>query len=392
MKFTEEHEALRKSVIGLIEEEINPHVEEWEREGVFPAKEVFKKFGEQGFLGITKPTQYGGMGLDFSYSVVMAEAIAKIECGGVPLASVFRPTCVHQPSQAFGSDFLKENYLAPAISGDMVGCLGVSESGGGSDVAAVKTTAVKDGDDYVINGEKMWITNGTQADFMCMLAVTSEGKPHQNKSLIVVPMDAKGITIARKLDKMGMRSSDTAQIFFEDVRVPRNHLIGQAEGMGFMQQMSQFQDERIWGAANMVASLDEALKVTIEYTKDRKTFGQPLINNQYVHFKLAELSTELEALRSLTYRAADLKIQNDNPFDMEVVRLASMAKLKGGRLGRELADWCLQFHGGMGYMMDTRINRVYRDVRLASIGGGADEIMLGIICKLEGTLPKKSKE
>ena len=146
----------------------------------------------------------------------------------------------------------------------------------GSDVAAVKTTAVKDGDDYVINGEKMWITNGTQADFMCMLAVTSEGKPHQNKSLIVVPMDAKGITIARKLDKMGMRSSDTAQIFFEDVRVPRNHLIGQAEGMGFMQQMSQFQDERIWGAANMVASLDEALKVTIEYTKDRKTFGQPL--------------------------------------------------------------------------------------------------------------------
>jgi len=392
MKFTEEHEALRKSVIGLIEEEINPHVEEWEREGIFPAKEVFKKFGEQGFLGVNKPTEYGGMGLDFSYSVVMAEAVAKIQCGGVPLALGVQTDMCTPAIASFGSDYLKQNYLAPAISGDMVGCIGVSESGGGSDVAALKTTAVKDGDDYVINGEKMWITNGTQADFMCMLANTSEGKPHQNKSLIVVPMDAKGITIARKLDKMGMRSSDTAQIFFEDVRVPRTHLIGQVEGMGFMQQMSQFQDERIWGAANMVASLDEALKVTVEYVKDRKTFGQPLINNQYIHFKLAELSTELEALRSLTYRAADMKIQNDNPFDMEVVRLASMAKLKGGRLGRELADWCLQFHGGMGYMMDTRINRVYRDVRLASIGGGADEIMLGIICKLEGTLPKKSKD
>ena len=392
MKFTEEHEALRKSVIGLIEEEINPYVEEWEREGMFPAKEVFKKFGEQGFLGVNKPEEYGGMGLDFSYSVVMAEAVAKIQCGGVPLALGVQTDMCTPAIASFGSDYLKQNYLAPAISGDMVGCIGVSESGGGSDVAALKTTAVKDGDDYVINGEKMWITNGTQADFMCMLANTSEGKPHQNKSLIVVPMDAKGITIARKLDKMGMRSSDTAQIFFEDVRVPRTHLIGQVEGMGFMQQMSQFQDERIWGAANMVASLDEALKVTIDYVKDRKTFGQPLINNQYVHFKLAELSTELEALRSLTYRAAEMKIQNDNPFDMEVVRLASMAKLKGGRLGRELADWCLQFHGGMGYMMDTRINRVYRDVRLASIGGGADEIMLGIICKLEGTLPKKSKD
>lgn len=392
MKFTEEHEALRKSVIGLIEEEINPYVEEWEREGMFPAKEVFKKFGEQGFLGVNKPEEYGGMGLDFSYSVVMAEAVAKIQCGGVPLALGVQTDMCTPAIASFGSDYLKRNYLAPAISGDMVGCIGVSESGGGSDVAALKTTAVKDGDDYVINGEKMWITNGTQADFMCMLANTSEGKPHQNKSLIVVPMDTKGITIARKLDKMGMRSSDTAQIFFEDVRVPRTHLIGQVEGMGFMQQMSQFQDERIWGAANMVASLDEALRVTVEYVKERKTFGQPLINNQYIHFKLAELSTELEALRSLTYRAAELKIQNDNPFDMEVVRLASMAKLKGGRLGRELADWCLQFHGGMGYMMDTRINRVYRDVRLASIGGGADEIMLGIICKLEGTLPKKSKE
>ncbi len=391
LKFTEEHQMLRKSIESFVSKEINPNVDAWEREGIFPAHELFKKMGDQGFLGITKPTEYGGMGLDLSYAIAMAEAVGTVHCGAVPMAiGVQTDMCTPALAQ-FGSDFLKRNYLAPAISGEMVGCIGVSESGGGSDVAALKTTARHDGDDYVINGEKMWITNGTQADWMCMLANTSEGKPHRNKSLIIVPMDAKGVTVARKLDKMGMRSSDTAQIFFEDVRVPRSHLIGEVEGMGFMQQMSQFQDERIWGAANMASSLEQVIELTKDYTRNRKTFGQPLIDNQYIHFKLAELSTEIEALRSLTYRAAGLHIERNNPFDMDVVRLASMAKLKAGRVGRQVVDTCLQFHGGMGYMHETRINRAYRDVRLVSIGGGADEIMLGIICKLEGTLPKPKK-
>jgi citronellyl-CoA dehydrogenase len=226
-----------------------------------------------------------------------------------------------------------------------------------------------------------------------MLANTSEGKPHQNKSLILVPKReggklVKGIELARKLDKMGMRSSDTAQIFFDGVRVPQRYLIGEVEGMGFYQQMAQFQDERIWGAANMVSFLVQALNITKEYTRERKTFGSPIIDNQYVHFKLAELSTEIEATRALTYRAADLHMERNDPFDLEVARLASMAKLKAGRVGREVLDWCVQFHGGMGYMRDILINRMYRDVRLASIGAGADEIMLGIICKTEGTLPK----
>ncbi len=391
LKFTEEHQMLRKSIESFVQKEINPHADQWEREGHFPAHELFKKLGDQGFLGITKPEDAGGMGLDLSYGLVMAEALGQAHSGGVALAIGVQTDMCTPALAKFGSDFLKRNYLAPAIKGDMVGCIGVSESGGGSDVAALKTTARKDGDDYIINGEKMWITNGTQADWMCMLANTSDGKPHQNKSLIIVPMKTKGVTIARKLDKMGMRASDTAQIFFEDVRIPRSHLVGEVEGMGFYQQMAQFQDERIWGAANMASFLDLALKTTQDYTRQRHTFGKPLIENQWIHFKLAELSTEIEAIRSLGYRAAALHIERNDPFDMEVARLASMAKLKAGRVGRQVLDWCVQFHGGMGYMQETLINRMYRDVRLASIGAGADEIMLGIICKVEGTLPKRKK-
>jgi citronellyl-CoA dehydrogenase len=266
-----------------------------------------------------------------------------------------------------------------------VGCIGVSETGAGSDVASLKTTARKDGDDYIIKGGKMWITSGIQADWMCALVNTSEGKPHKNKSLVIIPMDAKGVERARKLDKMGMRSSDTAQIFFDDVRVPQRYRVGD-EGAGFFYQMLQFQEERLWGAANMLTGLDGGLAETVEYTRNREIFGRPLLDNQYVHFRLAELSTEVEALRALIYRATELYVSGK-----DVTRLASMAKLKAGRLGREVADWCVQFHGGMGYMLESRINRLFRDARLASIGGGADEVMLGIICKLDGTLPRREK-
>ena len=318
----------------------------------------------------------------------MAEALGKSLSAGVSLAIGVQTDMCTPALANFGSDYLKRNYLAPSIAGDLVGCIGVSESGGGSDVSALKTTARKDGDDYIINGEKMWITNGTQADWMCMLANTSEGKPHQNKSLIIVPMDAPGIHVERKLEKMGMRASDTALIHFDDVRVPQKHLVGPMEGLGFMQQMAQFQEERIWGAANTVAGLEEAIKVTTDYLRQRQTFGQPLMDNQFIHFKMAELSTEIQALKALTYRVASLQSEKGS-MDLEVVRLASMAKFKSGRLSREVLDWCVQFHGGMGFMLEARINRMYRDVRLISIGGGADEIMLGIIAKLEGNLPSK---
>jgi citronellyl-CoA dehydrogenase len=375
-----EHKQLAATVSRFVAEEINPFADEWEKAEQFPSHELFKKLGNLGLLGVKYPEEYGGLGLDFSYSAVMAEALGDCDCGGVPMAiGVHTDMCT--PALArFGSDELRREFLAPAIAGDVVGCVGVSEPGGGSDVAAVKTTARKQGGDYVINGSKMWITNGMMADWCCLLANTSEGAVHKNKSLIMVPMNAKGVS-RQKIKKIGMNSSDTAQLFFDDVRVPVKNVIGQ-EGLGFTFQMLQFQEERLWAAANSLRTLDRMIDQTIAYTRARKTFGKPILDNQYVHFRLAELRTEVECLRALTYAAV-----NDYASGKDVTRLASMAKLKCGRLSREISDSCLQFWGGMGYTMENPISRAWRDGRLVSIGGGADEIMLGIIAKLEGTLP-----
>ncbi len=383
MKFTTEHEQIADTVRKFVAREINPFLAQWEAAEHFPAHELFKKMGDLGLLGIKYPVEYGGMGLDFSYSMVMAEALGECNAGGVPMAiGVHTDMCT--PALArFGSDELRREFLAPSIAGDMVGCIGVSETGGGSDVAALKTTARKDGDDYLINGSKMWITNGMQADWCCLLANTSDGPVHKNKSLIIVRMDSAGIT-RQKIHKIGMNSSDTAQLFFDNVRVPRRNLIGQ-EGMGFMFQMLQFQEERLYGAAGCLRSLDRLIDQTIDYTRQRQTFGKPILHNQVVHFRLAELRTEVEALRALTYRAVESYVSGK-----DVTKLASMAKLKAGRLSREVADSCMQYWGGMGFTSDNPISQAYRDGRLISIGGGADEIMLGIICKLEGTLPGKA--
>jgi citronellyl-CoA dehydrogenase len=285
----------------------------------------------------------------------------------------------------FGSEELCREFLVPSIKGEYVSCLGVSEVGAGSDVASIKTFARKDGGDYVINGGKMWTTSGTQADWMCLLANTSDGPVHKNKSLICLPMKTKGVQVARKLDKMGMRCSDTAQIFFEDVRVPQRFLIGE-EGKGFTYQMQQFQEERLYAAASGLVSKERMIDETIAYTRQRAAFGKPILDNQVVHFRLAELKTEVEMLRALTYRAADLMLKGE-----DVTMLASMAKLKSGRLAREISDACLQYWGGMGFMNETWITRAYRDTRLGSIAGGADEVMLTIISKLMGTLPSQNR-
>ena len=383
MEFNQEHEGIRRNVKKFIEAEINPHVDEWEEAGIFPAHELFKKMGDQGYLGINKPTKYGGMGLDYSYQMVFIETLGHIKCGGVPMAIGVQTDMATPALARFGSEELCKEFLVPSITGDFVACLGVSEVGAGSDVASVKTTAKKDGGDYVINGGKMWTTSGTQADWMCLLANTSEGPVHKNKSLICVPMKEKGVNIARKLDKLGMRSSDTAQIFFEDVRVPQRYLIGK-EGEGFTYQMLQFQEERLWGATAGLVAKERMIDDTIAYTGQRKAFGQAILDNQVVHFRLAELKTEVEMLRAITYRAAELMLRGE-----DVTMLASMAKLKSGRLSREISDACLQYYGGMGFMNETPISRSYRDTRLGSIGGGADEVMLSIICKHMGILPGK---
>jgi len=352
MNFTPEHRQISDTVIKFVQKEINPFVPEWEAAEQFPSHELFKKLGNLGLLGLKYPEEFGGAGLDFSYSMVMAEALGECNCGGVPMAIGVQTDMATPALARFGSDELRKEFLAPTIAGDYVACLGVSEPGGGSDVAAVKTTARTDGGDYVINGTKMWITNGLKADWCCLLANTSEVSAstpaHKNKSLIVVPMDAPGIT-KQKIRKIGMDSSDTAQLFFDNVRVPRRHVIGQ-EGLGFTFQMLQFQEERLYGAAGTLRSLDRLIDQTIEYTRQRKAFGKSILDNQVVHYRLAELRTEVEALRALTYRAVELYVSGK-----DVTKLASMAKLKCGRLSREVTDSCLQYWGGMGFTWDNPI-------------------------------------
>ena len=396
MKFEESHEEIRETVREFVNKEINPYADQWEEEKIFPAHDLFKKMGESGLLGVHRPEKYGGLGLDFSHSMVMAEELGLCRAAAVAMAiGVHTDMCT--PALAnYGSEQLKQEYLVPSINGDLVGCLGVSEEKAGSDVANIKTHARKDGDDYVINGEKMWITTGMQADWMCCLVNTADGHPHFSKSLIIIPMDSPGIERSRKLHKLGMWSSDTAQIFFEDVRVPKRNLIG-GEGMGFAMQMSQFQEERIWGAANVIKALELIIQDTIDYTSQRVAFKKSILDNQVVHYKLAELATEVEALRALVYRCTELYVEDRKTSKSpkttdEVLKLASMCKLKSGRLARIVTDSCLQYWGGMGFMWESSVARAYRDCRLISIGGGADEVMLRLISQMMGTLPKKKKK
>ena len=385
MIYTEQHRELMRSVAKFCETEINPHVEEWEKAGIFPAHELFKKMGDQGFLGIHKPERFGGLGLDYSYEIAFCEALGHSRSGSITMAIGVQTDMATPALARHGSDELRDQFLKPSIRGDFVACLGVSEVGAGSDVASIKTRARRDGGDYVIDGGKMWTTNGTQADWICLLVNTGEGPVHRNKSLICVPMKTKGVEIARKLDKLGMRASDTAQIFFDGVRVPQRYRIGD-EGMGFIYQMQQFQEERLWAAAGGLIKMERAINDTIEYTRNRIAFGQSILDNQVVHYKLAELQTKVELLRSLVYRAVEEYING-----ADVTKLASMAKLTVGRLQREVADSCLQYYGGMGFMNETEITRFFRDGRLTSIGGGADEVMLAIISKLMGILPGKKR-
>ncbi|RXG72813.1 putative acyl-CoA dehydrogenase 6 [Armadillidium vulgare] len=425
LSFKEDIKQLQTSLQKIIDVHINPFVDEWEAAKIYPAHKIMKKLGEAGFLGISHPVgclntpeemgvlldqlqrcwvfhqdntlahtvliaftihillllEYGGLGLDYRYTMAAMETYSTISCGGIPM-SIGVQTDMATPALArFGSEYLKKEFLVPTIAGDVVCCLGVSEPQAGSDVSALKTTAKKSGDDLIINGQKMWITNGVQADWMCLLANTSEGPPHKNKSLICLPMKTPGVHVAKNIEKIGMYSSDTAQIFFEDVRIPAKNIIGE-EGFGFLYQMLQFQQERLVGTALAINPLERCIKDTIAYTKERKIFGKPVLNNQVIHYRLAELQTEVEALKALVNKATDAFVEGE-----DVTLLASMAKLKGARLCREIPDACLQYWGGMGYTSEVYVSRMYRDMRLASIGGGADEVMLSIICKLMGILP-----
>ena len=375
MQWTHEHEELRRTARRIVDEEINPHVDEWEEAGQFPAHHVMKLLGDAGLIGISRPSDYGGLDLDYSYEVACAEEMGGIHAYGVSTAIGVQTNMCIPALAKYGSDALRAEWLVPTFAGDLVGCIGISEVGSGSDVANVKSFARRDGDDYVINGQKMWISTGIQADWMCMLVNTSEENgPHRNKSLIVVPLRSDGIT-RHKLSKLGLHSSDTAQIFFDEVRVPASNRIGE-EGRGFIYQMEQFQEERLYVVARSLGILQDALDTTIEYTRDRQAFGKAVIDNQFVAFRIAEMQTEVEALRALLHTATAKYVAGD-----DVTTLASMAKYKMGRLAEWIPGECLRFWGGQGFMHENRISRTYRDMKVGAIGGGSNEIMLQIIAK-----------
>ncbi|BBO69771.1 citronellyl-CoA dehydrogenase [Desulfosarcina alkanivorans] len=376
--FSKDHEMVRKTVREFVDKEINPNLDDWEAAGEAPLHELFKKMGALGFLGIRYDTKYGGEGLDYWCDLVFLEELGHVQGFGVPIAIAVQTHMATPAIYEFGSEFLKEKYLKPAIAGDMVCSIAVTEPGAGSDVAALQTTAVREGDEYVINGSKTYITNGTQADFLTMLARTGDEPGHHCFSLFVVPTDLPGFQVSKKLDKMGIRSSDTAELFFDNLRLPADHLIGK-EGEGFIYQMQQFQHERFSAMPMVYIASQDIIDMTVEHIKNRIVFGKPLITKQVLRHRIADWLTEIEALRQLTYHITTMKAAG-----MDVTQEISMGKLYSGKLLRKVADGCLQMYGGLGFMNEMLISRYYRDARILSIGGGADEVMSDIIAKMEG--------
>jgi citronellyl-CoA dehydrogenase len=361
-----------------VDKEINPNVDAWEEQGLIPLHDLFKKMGDLGLLGIRYDPEYGGQGLDYWFETVFLEELGNIHCGGVPMAISVQTNMATPAIYEFGSEHLKQTYLKPAIAGDMVAAIAVTEPDAGSDVAAIKTTARKEGDAYVINGSKTFITNGTQADFLTLLARSSDEPGYHSFSLLVVPTDLPGFEVSKKLDKIGMRSSDTAELFFDNVKVPTENLIGK-EGEGFIQQMKQFQHERFSVLPILYISARNIIEGTVEYLKQRIVFGKPLITKQVLRHRLADWLTEAECLKQLSYHIVRMKTEGK-----DATKEISMAKLFGANLLCKVSEGCLRMHGGMGYMNETQVSRAFRDAYLAAIGGGANEVMSEIIARLEG--------
>jgi alkylation response protein AidB-like acyl-CoA dehydrogenase len=374
--FTDEHEALRESIQSFAAKELAPHSSEWEETG-FPDS-VFTRMGELGFLGIHFPEEYGGQGGDYLMSIVRGEAMAYANNGGLVMGVAVHTDMATPPILKFGSEDLKQRYLVPAIKGEKISSLGITEPGAGSDVAGIRTRAERDGDEYVINGSKTFITNGARADFIVLVTKTSADAGYDGFSLFVVDKDTPGFHVSRKLDKLGMHSSDTAELTFEDVRVPAENLLGE-EGKGFYHIMWELQGERLIGAAGAVAGAQRVFDKTLEYAKERSAFGRPIGRFQAIRHKFADMATKIETARQMTYTTAWRVEQGDYP-----VREISMAKLYASRIACEVCDECIQIHGGYGYMKEYDVERAWRDMRLNRIGAGTDEIMLEVIGRSYG--------
>ncbi len=378
MILNNEHDAFRAMVRDYVEREINPRIDEWEAAEIMPLHDIFSDMAGLGMLGLEYQTEYGGQGADHMFTLILAEEFGRCDHGSLPMALGVQVDMATPSLATFGTPEQKEQFLAPALRGEMVAAIAVSEPDAGSDVAGLRTRAVRDGDEWVINGSKMWITNSLQADWLCLLARTSAETGAHGMSQIIVPTTAPGFSVSKKLDKLGMRASDTALLSFDDCRVPVANTIGTV-GKGFQQQMTQFVVERMWAAYTTVGACDRAIERTVEYLRERNLFGGPLLAKQHVQFRLAELSAEVDLLRMYNRSTAEAY-----QAGQDTTRQATIAKLTAGRLARRVADECMQFHGGIGYVEETWTARFLRDNRLTSIGGGADEVMLQVLARMDG--------
>jgi citronellyl-CoA dehydrogenase len=374
--FTDEHEQLRESIRRFVVKELQPHAEEWE-ETTFPDW-VFGRMGELGFLGLDKPEAYGGQGGDYYTSLVLAEEIVHAHCGGLAMGLAVHTDMAMPPILAFGTEEQKQEWVVPAIAGKKILCLGITEPDAGSDVAGIKTVAKRNGDGYIINGSKTYITNGHRADVIVLVTKTDTEAAYDGFTLFLVPMDTEGVIREKRLRKLGMHASDTALLAFQDVHVPDSAVLGQV-GKGFYHIMWELQGERLIGAAGCVAGAQNVFDRTLQYAKERKAFGREIGRFQVIRHKFAEMATKIETARQLVYTTAWRFQNGEYP-----VREISMAKLYAARIAVEVADECIQIHGGAGYMVEYGVERVWRDMRLNRIGAGTDEIMLDVIGRSYG--------
>lgn len=375
--FDEAHEAFRQTVRQVVAKELRPHAKAWEEAGEFP-RALFRRFGELGFLGLKYDKAWGGSEAGPLYEAVLLEELGRCGSGGVSAGLAAQFTISTGPLHLFGSDDQKARFLQPAIAGEKVGALGITEPDAGSDVAGLRTRAVQDGDHYLVNGSKTYITNGVRADFVVLAVKTDPAAGHQGLTLLVVERGTPGFSVSRKLDKLGWRASDTAELVFEDCRVPVANRLGD-EGDGFFQIMGNFQWERLALALGALGAAQEIFEQAVSYAQSRKAFGRALTGFQLTRHKLADMATELECARQLTYHALRLHAAGET-----AILQTSMAKKVATEMCCRLADASLQLHGGAGYMMEYDVQRHWRDARLGPIGGGTSEIMNEIIAKQLG--------
>lgn len=372
--FNEEHEMFRQSLRDFLKKEAEPFIGEWEDNRRIP-RDIWKKMGQMGFLGLSYPEKYGGLGLDFFYDVVFNEEIGRMNSGGFAIVQQVTQYMSGPYLLKYGSEQLKQKYLPGVISGDLICGIGITEPGAGSDVQNIQTKAVKDGDYYIVNGSKTFITNGVYGDFIITVVKTNSNVGASGISLLVIDRNTEGVS-ARKLKKLGWHSSDTAELSFDNVKVPVENIVGE-EGRGFYYLMNGLQLERVCAIPAAITAMEEAIKGALQYMSERKAFGRPINKFQVLRHRIAQLSTEVESLKAFTYQCC--RMYNDQVYD---VKLSSMAKLLATELAEKVATQCLQFYGGYGFMEEYPMARMYRDVRVGTIGGGTSEIMREIISKM----------